>query len=205
MDKPLSSALSAFLLQLHSMPDSVCRSITEAFRLKSWRTADTLIREGTTASYYHLVAKGYARSFTIDTDGREVTTDFFGPFDIATDLSSLFMRKPAQESFEAIGPLATWSVSFEELNGLFHAEPHFRELGRALLVRCHAKLHARTVAALHERADVRYAKLMKTSPDLILHAPLKQIASYLGVTDSSLSRIRREFAGGAIADLKNMS
>jgi hypothetical protein len=50
------------------------------------------------------------------------------------------------------------------------------------------------LSTLHETAEERYGSLLRTNPDIFQHAPLKQIASYLGITDTSLSRIRKEFA-----------
>lgn len=71
--------------------------------------------------------------------------------------------------------------------------PEFRELGRAILVNEYAQLKQRMLSGLHLKAEERYIQLLKNNPDVFKHVPLKQVASYLGITDSSLSRIRREF------------
>ncbi|MFN3445941.1 MAG: Crp/Fnr family transcriptional regulator, partial [Bacteroidia bacterium] len=100
----------------------------------------------------------------------------------------------SKESIEAITPCVVWSISFEELNKLFHGIPEFREFGRSLLVRGFAELKLRMQSVITETAEVRYLKLIESSSDIIKYAPLKYIASYLGVTDSSLSRIRKDTA-----------
>ena len=56
---------------------------------------------------------------------------------------------------------------------------------------------------LHETAEERYENLLRSNPDIFQHAPLKQIASYLGITDTSLSRIRKDISRSATA--RNLS
>jgi hypothetical protein len=72
--------------------------------------------------------------------------------------------------------------------------PEFREFGRTILVNAYAQLKQRMLAMIQETAEQRYAYLLQTNPDIFQHAPLKNIATYLGITDTSLSRIRKEFS-----------
>jgi len=80
------------------------------------------------------------------------------------------------------------------LNKLFHELYEFREFGRHILVKGFAALKSRMLSMITETAEERYAGLLKTNPEIFQHAPLKTIASYLGITDTSLSRIRKEFS-----------
>ena len=72
--------------------------------------------------------------------------------------------------------------------------PEFREFGRTILVNAYAQLKQRMLAMIQETAEQRYASLLQSSPDIFQFVPLKNIATYLGITDTSLSRIRKEFA-----------
>ena len=72
--------------------------------------------------------------------------------------------------------------------------PEFREFGRSILVNAYAQLKQRMLGMIQQSAEERYAYLLQTNPDIFQHAALKNIATYLGVTDTSLSRIRKEFA-----------
>ena len=71
--------------------------------------------------------------------------------------------------------------------------PEFREFGRSVLVRGLAALKSRMLEQITAPAAVRYENLLRRNLEILLHAPLRHIATYLGITDSSLSRIR---AGG---------
>lgn len=75
----------------------------------------------------------------------------------------------------------------------FHAMPEFREFGRLKLVNSYSILKQRMLSALQETAEQRYTDLINSSPEIFQHVPLKFIASYLGIADTSLSRIRKEF------------
>jgi hypothetical protein len=76
---------------------------------------------------------------------------------------------------------------------LFSIEP-FREVGRTRLVNNYFELKTHTVSVIADPAKDRYLNLLKAKPDIVQNVPLKQIATYLGITDTSLSRIRKEIA-----------
>ncbi len=157
---------------------------------------DALLRAGEVDDRYLVIEGGWLRSFAIDTEGAEVTTAFSGPGQVIFDADSFFMRTPSKESIAAISEVTGFELSFAELNGLFHEFPEFREMGRAILVKALVAGKQRMLSTIGEPAEKRYAALMRSRPELFQHAHLKHIASYLGVTDSSLSRIRKEFVHG---------
>jgi CRP-like cAMP-binding protein len=95
---------------------------------------------------------------------------------------------------KAVQIAETWYLSFDDLQKNFHTIPEFREFGRMLLINNHASLKQRMLSMIQQTGEQRYAHLMETHPEILQNVPLKNIASYLGVTDTSLSRIRRDFA-----------
>jgi len=78
------------------------------------------------------------------------------------------------------------------LQTLFHNIPEFREFGRMILVKGFIAFKQRALSLINETAEQRLENLIKVRPEIFQKAPLKNIASYLGITDTSLSRIRRE-------------
>ena len=74
---------------------------------------------------------------------------------------------------------------------LFNIEA-FREVGRTRLVNNYFELKNHSVSIIADPAKDRYLNLLKSKPTIVQNVPLKQIATYLGVTDTSLSRIRKE-------------
>lgn len=158
-------------------------------------TPNTLILEaGKTAKQFYLIEKGLFRSFLYDYSGKEVTTEFYCANDILIESYSLFQRLPSQENFQAVSAGVAWKIDYDTFNGLLQRHEGLREWGRSWSSRQLFILKQRSINALTVSATDRYLNLVKERPEIILHAPLKYIASYLGITDTSLSRIRKEIS-----------
>ena len=166
--------------------------IAAHFTLRALEKNALLLREGQVSNEYLILEDGFMRAFSIDTDGNEVTTAFFNAVQPVFEVASFFNRIPSQENIQALTHCTGWVISFEKLNMLFHSLPEFREFGRGILVKCYAALKLRMLSMITATADERYATLLETNPEIFQQAPLKYIASYLGITDTSLSRIRKE-------------
>ncbi|RYZ54924.1 MAG: Crp/Fnr family transcriptional regulator [Chitinophagaceae bacterium] len=160
----------------------------------AFRKGDYFLKEGARSNDYLFLEKGIIRSFLFDTEGTEVTTNFYTSGNVVFEAASFFQRIPSQENFIALSECTGWIIAFEELNRLFHSLPLFRETGRAILVKTLVSLKMRTLSMINQTAEERYASLLATQPEIIRQVPLKYIASYLGITDTSLSRIRKEMA-----------
>ena len=154
---------------------------------------DYLIPLGSVANYYYFMEEGYARSFAIDLEGNDITTKFFVPKDLVIDWHSYFLKAPCREDIQAITACKVWKITFTDFMKLFNIEA-FREVGRTRLVNNYFELKNHTVSVISDPAKDRYLHLLKEKPDIVSNVPLKQIATYLGITDTSLSRIRKEVA-----------
>jgi CRP-like cAMP-binding protein len=152
-----------------------------------------LIEEGSLANYYYFMESGFVRSYIIDLEGNDISTKFFSTGDIVIDWHSYFLKTNCRENFQAITPIVAWKISFENFMKLFHIEA-FREVGRTRLVNNFFELKTHTISIIADPAKERYLSLVETMPNIINNVPLKQIATYLGITDTSLSRIRKEIA-----------
>jgi CRP-like cAMP-binding protein len=168
--------------------------IATKFELKEIQKNEYFLKEGKISNEYLFLASGFMRAFAYDTEGNEVTTNFYSDKQVVFEVASFFNRTPARENIQAISDCLGWSITYDKLNKLFHDLPEFREFGRHILVRGFAALKTRMLAMITETAEQRYEHLLKNNPEIFQHAQLKHIASYLGVTDSSLSRIRKEFS-----------
>jgi CRP-like cAMP-binding protein len=154
---------------------------------------DYLIQEGQIANFYYFIETGYARSYSIDLEGNDISTKFFSSMDIVIDWHSYFLKAKCRENIQAITPIVAWKITFEHFMKLFNVEA-FREVGRTRLVNNYFELKNHSVSIIADTAKDRYLNLIKQKPDIVQNVPLKQIATYLGITDTSLSRIRKEIA-----------
>jgi CRP-like cAMP-binding protein len=168
-------------------------TIAAHFEEMDFSKNEYLLKQGKVSDYYYL-ATGFVRAFTFDTNGNEITTFFYPQERVAFEASSFFLRQPSTEYLQAVTDCKVYATSFEKLNILFHSVPEFREFARAMLVREFVAYKQRTLSMINKSAEERYANLIAANNGIFQYAQLKHIASYLGITDSSLSRIRKEFA-----------
>lgn len=155
---------------------------------------EILLPEGRVNGETCFLEAGYIRSFVHDTEGNEVTTAILPPATFATDFVSFFRRMPARETLQAVTPCTIWSLSYADVQHYFHGYPAFREFGRLLLISNYAKLQDRMLQMIQCTAEQRYKNLLEQQPEIFNQVPLKMIASCLGITDSSLSRIRKAYS-----------
>lgn len=151
-----------------------------------------LLKDGAIANEYFLLEKGLVRAFVHDYDNNEITTEFFVENEIVIVPASLFQRIPSQEIVQTLTDCILWKIDFDKFQHLFHSVPGFSEWGRLWFTTQVFSLKQKSLDIVTETATTRYLKLLKEKPQIIQNAPLKQIASFLGITDTSLSRIRKE-------------
>lgn len=188
------SALAQFFIQSGLVSRPAAAEMAMAFAPLQLERDAYLLREGQVSDSYLYLQEGWLRSYALSPDGSEVTTAIFSDGQPVFEPASFFLRQPARENVQALTACTAWSLTFAGLNELFHTRQEFREFGRSILVRTLVGLKQRTLGMITETAEERYAALLRDRPAVFQHVPLKYIASYLGVTDTSLSRIRREMA-----------
>ena len=188
------SLLTSYFQKILPMPEEIASQFSEILTFKEVEKGEILLQEGKVNTLTHFIEEGYIRSFVLDSDDNEVTTELYGPSEFADNFLSFFRKTASPETFQAITPCKTWIMSFETVQKYFHEMPEFREWGRLLLLSNFAKLQNRTINLIKLTAEQRYENLINTKPELIQHIPLKYLASYLGITDTSLSRIRKDFS-----------
>ena len=167
--------------------------IANHFSEKSINRNDFFLKAGKPSNEYLFLEQGFMRAFAFDTGGNDVTTNFYSSGQVVFEVSSFFNRTISKENFQALADCEGWFITYEQLNHLFHSMHEFRDFGRSILVKGFSSLKIRMLSMITETAEQRYDTLLRTNPEIFQQAALKHIASYLGITDTSLSRIRKEY------------
>ena len=189
-----SQKLIQFFKSSNLVSQKTAEEIAATFSPKEIKRNEFLFKEGRVCNDYFFLEHGFIRAFAIDTEGNDVTTNFYTSGQVVFEVSSFFNRTISKENYQAIVDCEGWSITYDQLNGLFHGMHEFRDFGRSILVKGFSSLKIRMLSMITETAEQRYDALLKTNPEIFQHAALKHIASYLGITDTSLSRIRKEYA-----------
>lgn len=167
-------------------------TISKAHKKVFLKKGDHFLKKGQHSNSYMILVDGLMRSFVHSPNGDEITTGFFCNNDIVIEVSSLFQRIKSDENIEALTDCECWEMEFDVFQQLFHSIEGFSEWGRAWMSGSLFEIKQRSIFMLTEEATTRYQQLISEKPLILKHAPLKYIASYLGITNSSLSRIRKE-------------
>lgn len=186
-----------FLQSIFSPADFNERELAKVlskFKPVAYNKKDFLLREGKTAHHYWFLESGHARSFVHDTRGNDITTNFYSPGEIIIDWSSFFLHKPTKENIQALSDCSCWQMDYVSFQALFHGNETFREHGRKRLVNAYFALKNHSTAMITDQAKERYLQLLEEKPGIIQNVSLQHIATYLGITKYSLSRIRKEIS-----------
>lgn len=168
--------------------------IIPKFKKVEFAKNDFLLQEGKTENLYWFLESGFARSFVNDTNGNDITTNFYSCKDVVIDWSSFFLRNPTRENIQALTDCVCWQLDFESFQQLFHGIETFREHGRRRLVSSYFALKNHSVSIIADQAKERYLQLLKDKPQIVQNVSLQHIATFLGITNSSLSRIRKQIS-----------
>ncbi len=164
------------------------------FLTRRIRRRQYLLQEGEICHSIAFVENGCLREFTVDHRGEEHTIHFAIADWWITDMTSFLTGRPSASNIVAVQDSVVRLVTKEAREELFAAVPKMERFYRLLLESNYVATQARIVASLSASAEERYLSFLKTYPALIEQIPQHQIASYLGITPQSLSRIRRELA-----------
>jgi CRP-like cAMP-binding protein len=155
---------------------------------------DYLLKEGKVEKSYWFIESGFIRSYIIDTEGNDITFNLYASGDVVIDYPSIFFFAPTRENIQALTDCVCWEIDVESFQELFGNIPNYREQQKGLLVGSYFALKEHSISLIADEAKDRYLKLLKEKPHIIQNVSLKHIATFLGVTDTSLSRIRKEIS-----------
>jgi CRP-like cAMP-binding protein len=161
---------------------------------KKLRKRQYLLQEGDVCRYTAFVEKGMLRTFTVDEKGNEPILQFsFEGWWIA-DLLSFFTEEPSIYNIEALENCELLLITQPSWNQLLEKVPAFERYFRILIQNNLIATQRRLMSSLSESAEEKYKKLIENFPDCLHRVPQHMIASYLGITPETLSRIRGQLA-----------
>ncbi|MDF1694567.1 MAG: Crp/Fnr family transcriptional regulator [Saprospiraceae bacterium] len=167
------------------------QEISNSFHPIEINEKEFLLKQNQVNDQYLYLESGLMRTFLYDLNGEEVTIDFFTDNSIVFEITSFFNRVRSEANIQAITNCKGYKISYDELNTLFHNKPAFRDFGRAILVKKFIASQQRNYGMIKQTALERYQNLLNSNTQIFKYSPLKYIASYLGVTDRTLSRLRK--------------
>lgn len=166
--------------------------ISQKHHLVTFEKGAFILEHSQSLNAYYILLDGCVHSFANNSNGNSTTIYLFTPHEVVIDVNALFQRKQTVENWQCLTKCTLLQISFEDFQELYHSLYGFREWGRTWMANELFQLKERSIAMRTHSAKERYEELLKNKPYIFSLVPLKLIASYLGITDTSLSRIRKE-------------
>ena len=157
--------------------------------------------QGDLSQHILFLNSGIARSYILDSNGRDYTWSFhFNDPDssiknlFVTDYASVIKSEKSTLYFESITEIETILIPVEVLKELYKTKESWGRIGRIMAEEAYYNTHHRTISLLTKTATKRYEQLLIDMPSIRTQIPELYIASYLGITPQSLSRIKKSLA-----------
>jgi CRP-like cAMP-binding protein len=176
---------------VYRLPAASCRQLKACLREVCFPKGHILLRADRVERFVYFIKKGIVRAYS-DHDGQQITFWIGTEGATVVSLKSYVSNERGYENLELLEDSELYELKMAELQQLFETDIHIANWGRKFaeleLIRAEERMISRQLGTAAER----YRKFMSQSPDLLQRVPLGYIASYLGITQVSLSRIRAE-------------
>ena len=186
--------LKIYLTSNLDVDENEILSIIENCDIKSFKKGQFLLRKNEQCKHTFFVENGLLRQFSIDEKGKEHILSFAPENWFVTDRESSYFNQPSAYYIQALEDSSVVMLNEDFIHLLSERFPTFIDFNNRLLHNHIRHLQNRINLLLSAVAEDRYLQFIKMYPDILLRVPQTMVASYLGITPESLSRVRRELA-----------
>ncbi len=183
----------AVVRNVFPIPEEELEAVKNVFSPASYRKGERLLEEGQVCTHLTFVNKGLFRTYLIQ-DGKEHVRQFMAENSHVVEMGSFLTQSPSPFVIEALEDSLVLRATYEAINGLFESSFQFMKLGKMFADQTSVNLIRRSVSLIKDDATTRYLTLLAERPFLMQRVPQYMIASYLGITPETLSRIRKELS-----------
>lgn len=163
-------------------------------QMRQFKRGDYLLRMGEQCGHSFFIERGLLRQFTVDEKGKEHIIQFAPENWFIADYESVHFAEPSSYFIEALEDTSVLLLEESFVLELAKTNPTFISFNNKLLYSYIRALQKRVTQLQSTSAEARYLDFVEMCPDVMLRVPQVMVASYLGITPESLSRIRKSLA-----------
>ena len=181
--------LLSLLNNIHPLSSGLQQYLTDKIKTRQVARKEIILQAGHLSRHIYFIQKGLLRTFYYE-DAHEISSAFMLEGDILVSAQSFFQQTESVESIQAIEDSRLLCICYDELQFILK---HFKEagfIGLTLMSRNYIASEQRLHCLRMKKAAARYQFMLKHYPQLILRVPAKYMATYLGISEETLSRIR---------------
>jgi len=178
-----------FLKQFGELPDFVVEAIDTKMQRMELPRKHLLLKKGKVCNFLYFVEKGLARNF-FEEDNKELTNDIVLEGELLVSFASFISRQPSMETIELLEDSVLYAIHYDDLQKLYNTYPLMERTGRMIAEHYYNSLAAKNYRLKFSNTTERYEQLFNTKIEIVKRVPIGIIASYLGMSIETLSRIR---------------
>ncbi|MFS0491056.1 Crp/Fnr family transcriptional regulator [Leadbetterella byssophila] len=186
--------LQDYLIERAGLTVEEVKGLEPFMQRKTIQKGEFALRAGEICEESLFIEEGLLRFYTIDNGGKEHIVQFAPEGWFLADRSSIFFHSPTEYFIDAIEETKVAFLSKDFMCQAAVGTKSFAQYNETLLQRHIGQLQHRISMLIGASAEERYLEFVKTYPDLMMRVPQWMIASYLGITPESLSRVRKELS-----------
>ena len=185
-------SLFALLMSIYPLSEELINYLRANLEIKELKKGDYLLKKGRVCTHIYFIESGLLRCF-YKKNGAEATSWLMTEGNVIVSVSSFFNQKESRESIRAMEATVLVGIPFEKLEYMNRTFIEFNFHGRVLSQKYYAISDDQLYAIKMQRAPERYLHLLDTQPELFDRVPAKYIASLLGISEPTLSRVRKKY------------
>ena len=182
-------ALFQYFQEFNPLSKEAEKAIADISSIVSIKKNKDLQPIGHTCKTIYFIKQGVARIYYFK-DGIDITERFFFENSIIARVESLFTGKPSRKAIQVLEDAEIIAINSTQLFKLYDTYPEIERLFRKIFEAAYVETVNRIEGMQFHSAEERYNALLNEAPNVLLRVPLKYVASFLGITQVSLSRIR---------------
>ncbi len=183
-----------YLIDKGGLTETQYNTIMPYIKTKNLLKGEVLLKQGDVCLHFFFVEQGLLRFYALNEEGKENILQFATENWIVSDRGSFYFKEPSAYYIDAVEDTLVVMLDEAFINRIAKVNPHFRKNNERLLQNHIRHLYSRISLLLGATAKTRYLEFVNMYPDIMLRAPQWMIASYLGITPESLSRVRKSLA-----------
>ncbi|MES2276020.1 MAG: Crp/Fnr family transcriptional regulator [Bacteroidota bacterium] len=172
------------------LPPELAAHFRDHLRTRKVPKKHPLLSPGEVGRHIYFIVSGFTRAYFRDRHGDEHTCWFMGTGDVMIPVHSFFTQQPSQEYLETLSETTLLSLTWEEVQGIYAKFPAFNFHGRILTEKYYILAEERAILLRTKRPTERFALLLEQHPGIMTKATNREVASFLGINEATLSRIR---------------
>ena len=186
--------LVSFLKKDLGVNEKLINEITPFYKKEILSKNDFLVKKGGYCQKMYMIETGYLRFFS-ETEKKVITHWIFGKGQLVTDVASFFLKEPAKWNIQALTEIEAFTITFDDYQQLRKKVSEWDYLEKLFIIKLMSALENRVYALLSMSAEKRFQYLFNSDSAMFNELPLNFLASMLGMSPETLSRIRKKFTG----------